>query len=145
MKLSTKCRYGLCAMIEIGRRSGGSVPVKRCEISKTQNISRPYLENIFTLLRNGKLLRSVRGANGGFLLDQPPGKISLFDIVTALEGSIAPVECLENPVTCRKTPDCSARKAWKKLYDVQVGVLKNMTLKEMCEMEDSGYTADYVI
>jgi Rrf2 family protein len=132
-------------MIEIGRRLGGSVPVKRSEILQTQSISAPYLENILALLRDGKLIRTIRGANGGILLGQPPEKISLFDIVTALEGPIVPAECLENPVTCRKTPDCSARKAWKKLYDVQVEVLQSMTLKELCKTEDNGYTADYVI
>ena len=135
MKLSTKCRYGVRAMVEIAKnfRNG---PVKRKDISIVQDISSSYLENILITLKGNKLIRPTRGAKGGFVLEAEPSQITLYQIVLALEGSIAPVECLDNIAVCSKNRECVARKAWKKLYDAQTTTLKSITLQDLLDMEN---------
>jgi Rrf2 family protein len=144
MKLSTKCRYGLRAMIELARNFN-SGPVNRNAISSAQNITKAYLENILTSLREKKLVLTTRGAGGGFVLQRPPAKISVLDIVSALEGSFAPVDCLEHQSVCEKTPWCPARQVWKKLHDAQVATLSGISLQDIIDMPDSAQGVNYVI
>jgi Rrf2 family cysteine metabolism transcriptional repressor len=144
MKLSTKCRYGLRAMIELAKRFNNG-PVKRKDISRVQNLSKAYLENILIALREKKLIVTTRGANGGFVLQSPPSKISVLQIVNALEGSIAPVECLENPSVCAKGGHCPAQKVWKKLKEAQEKALSEITLKDILDDESPGIGSHYDI
>jgi len=131
-------------MIEIARKSGSSVPVKRSDISDIHNISKFYLESVLAFLRDKRLIRSVRGAHGGFLLGKPAEKITLYEIFTALEGPIVSVECVENPRGCNQFADCRARMVWKKLHEAQVGALKGITLQDLCE-DDGDEGSNYVI
>jgi Rrf2 family protein len=146
MKLSTKCRYGLRAMIEIARNFNNG-PINRKVIAKAQHISKAYLENILISLREKDLIHTTRGANGGFVLKDPPSKVTVLQIVNALEGSIAPVDCIENPALCEKAGPCAARKAWQKLYEAQKTALSGMTLQDLLDMEaeSSLQSANYVI
>lgn len=123
-------------MIEIARHYKTG-PTKRKDIAKTQDISEGYLENILGSLRSGNFVSTVRGADGGFILERPPSKISILDIVLALEGTICPVECLEKPEVCDKVTRCTARKAWRKLYDAQVEALAGLTLQDLLDMEEA--------
>jgi Rrf2 family protein len=144
MKLSTKCRYGLRAMIELARNFDKG-PVNRKTITAAQGISKAYLENILTALREKKLIRTMRGANGGFILQTPPSRISVLQIVNALEGSIAPVDCLEDASICERSGSCPARKVWRKLYDAQKKTLSEITLQEVLEMDTVSLDANYMI
>jgi Rrf2 family transcriptional regulator, cysteine metabolism repressor len=144
MKLSTKCRYGTRAMIEIARHYKEG-PVKRKDISRSQKISSAYLENILIALKSQHLIRTVRGANGGFTLEVPPGHITMFQIISALEGSIVPVECVDNPDACERSAMCAARKLWEELYHAQIAVLKKKTLQALVDAEDSKKQLDYSI
>jgi Rrf2 family transcriptional regulator, cysteine metabolism repressor len=146
MKLSTKCRYGLRAMIEIARNFNNGT-VNRKTIAKAQHISKSYLENILISLREKNLIRTTRGATGGFILLEPPSKTTVLQIVNALEGSIAPVDCIENPAVCEKAGPCPARKAWRKLYEAQNAALSSMTLQDLLDMEaeESRQDVNYVI
>lgn len=145
MKLSTRCRYGTRAMVEIARHYNRG-PTKRKDISRAQDISEGYLENILSLLRSRNYVSTVRGAGGGFVLEKPPAEIKLLDIVLALEGTISPVDCLEKPEVCEKIHRCVARKAWRKLYDAQVQALSEITLQDMLDMEEAdSETTNYVI
>ncbi len=144
MKLSTKCRYGLRAMIELARNFDHG-PVNRKRISSAQGITKAYLENILTSLREKNLILATRSASGGFVLQRDPSRISILDIVNALEGSIAPVDCIENRSVCEKTPFCPARLVWKKLYDAQVAILSALTLRNVLEMEPPSQNLNYVI
>ena len=143
MKLSTRTRYGMRAMIEIAKNFGKG-PTKRRDITKTQGISHSYLENILIALKTKGLVSTVRGAEGGFVLEKPPSQVTLLEIVTALEGSIAPVDCLDQPGLCERTPRCAGRFAWKKLYDAQTEVLSSMTLESLIDVERDS-AGDYVI
>jgi Rrf2 family cysteine metabolism transcriptional repressor len=144
MKLSTKCRYGTRAMIEIGRVYGAG-SIKRKDISRIQEISSSYLENILITLKTHRLITTTRGAQGGFSLARSPVEISLLDIISALEGSIAPVECLEKSSLCHKSTGCAARKAWKKLHEAQKNVLSSITLQNLIDTDGMPGTENYSI
>ena len=144
MKLSTKCRYGMRAMIELARRYDRG-PVKRKDISLVQDISKAYLENILITLREKKLIATMRGANGGFVLQSPPPQITALQIVNALEGSLAPVECLDTTALDDKAVSCPARKVWKKLYDAQKKVLAEITLQDILDEDKSSAVSQYMI
>ena len=144
MKLSTRCRYGTRAMVEIARNYGNG-PTKRKDIAKSQDISEGYLENILSSLKEQNFLTTVRGADGGFVLEKSPSQIKLVEIVTALEGSICPVECIEKPEVCDKVGRCVTRKAWQKLYDAQITALSEITLQDLVDMAVDEDVPNYII
>ncbi|MBD3390702.1 MAG: Rrf2 family transcriptional regulator [Chitinivibrionales bacterium] len=144
MRLSTRTRYGTRAMLEIARR-GNNGPVKRKDIAQAQGVTEGYLENILGVLRRQHLVRTVRGADGGFILERQPSQISLLEVVTALEGSIAPVPCIEDPASCDRTPSCAALEVWRTLHDAQTRALSGVTLQDMVDMERKRGGRDYVI
>ena len=92
MKLSTKGRYGLRAMIDLARYSENE-PVSISSIAARQDISERYLEQLVGLLKKAGLVRSIRGATGGYVLARNSGEISVGDVLRALEGSLEPVKC----------------------------------------------------
>jgi Rrf2 family transcriptional regulator, cysteine metabolism repressor len=134
LKLSTKCRYGTRAIVEIARCYGRN-PVKRKDIAESQGISEPYLVNILLALKNDSIIDTIRGAQGGYFLTRPPAEISLFQVVKALEGSVAPVECLEHKGVCDRVAGCAARKVWKELMEAQEKVLRSVTLQQLLDKE----------
>lgn len=144
MKLSTRSRYGTRAMLEIARNYKNG-PVKRKDISKKQGISPHYLENILISLKSRNLLQTVRGAHGGFTLKTSPENITMYEIITALEGSIAPVHCVENKEECSRAEYCVTRKLWVDLHEMQVKALKSANLQTLLDMEISGHEIDYCI
>lgn len=134
MKLSTRSRYGTRAMLEIARCYNKN-PINRKDIIRHQRIPTEYLANILLTLKGRGLINTSRGASGGYSLSRPPSKVTLYHIVEALEGSIAPVECVENAARCRKSAQCVVRKAWTRLHDAQLGVLRSISLQDLLEME----------
>jgi Rrf2 family transcriptional regulator, cysteine metabolism repressor len=144
MKFSTRCRYGIRAMIEIAHRYKQG-PVKRKDISKNQKISSHYLENILITLKSQHIINTVRGASGGFTLERSPKKITMYQIVTALEGSIVPSECIDTPDCCNRTVTCAARKFWVQLHEAQMNVLTKTTLQDLLDMEATTGQIDYSI
>ena len=103
MKLSTKGRYGLRALIDLAQ-NGGEQPVSITSISTRQDISERYLEQLMSMLKKAGIVRSVRGAGGGYVLVKRLEDISVGDVLRALEGSLEPVDCagLEPNGGCRK-------------------------------------------
>ncbi len=144
MKLSTKCRYGTRAIMEIAKHYKKD-PIKRKEIVKNQNISDSYLENILITLKNSGIIITIRGANGGYLLRRSPSEINLLEIVNALEGSLAPVECLDNAEVCEKTAGCATRVVWGKLRDAKEDVLRNCTVQDLISQEKDMNAPTYCI
>jgi Rrf2 family transcriptional regulator, cysteine metabolism repressor len=131
-KLSTKSRYGTRAIIEIAK-SYGKKPVKRKDIAKSQGLTESYLENILITLKKSGILGTIRGAQGGYVLKRPPGEIDLLEVMRVLEGSLAPVECLERTAFCDRTAICVARGVWKELMDAQERVLGSVTLQDLLD------------
>ncbi len=132
MRLTTKCRYGVKAIIEIAQNFGIR-PTKRKEIVVNQNIPESFLENILIELKRGGLVNSIRGAKGGFLLSRSPNCITILSIVSILQTPLVPVDCVLNPTICARTKDCLTRPLWKKMYEAQEGVLQQFTVTDLLE------------
>ena len=134
MWVSTKAQYGLRALIEIGRQGGDAVPLK--DVSERQGLSQHYLEQIASNLRRAGFIRSIRGAHGGYRLARPADQINAYDVVTALEGSIAPVQCVEEDHTCESQNVCGTQDLWFRVDAALRDVLGGTTLADLIEQSD---------
>ena len=134
LKLSTKGRYGVKAMFDLAQHVGEG-PTSLKSIAERQGISEHYLEQLISGLRKSGLVKSVRGAQGGYILGREPGKIKVGDIIRVLEGPIAPVDCVseEDPECCVKAEFCVTRTIWEKVRDSIADVLDSITLETMLE------------
>jgi len=130
MKISTRTRYGLRAIIELAESYKG-VPIKLEEIAKRQNVSEKYLEHIMLQLKKAGFIESVAGAKGGFILAKNPDEIRIIDIVVALEGNLSPVVCVENENICHLSKFCTAREIWKGLKEKMVEYLSSIKLSDV--------------
>ncbi|MHB1653409.1 MAG: RrF2 family transcriptional regulator [Desulfitobacteriaceae bacterium] len=132
MKLSTRGRYGVKAMFDLAMHTGEG-PISLKSIAERQDISEHYLEQLFAGLRKSGLVKSVRGAQGGYILSREPSKVKIGDIIRVLEGPIAPVDCVaeEDPACCIKADYCVTRTIWEKVRDSISGVLDSITLEDM--------------
>lgn len=144
MKISTKGRYALRLMLDLAMHDDGSyIPIK--EISKRQDISDKYLEQIISVLGRAGFVKSVRGAGGGYKLTHPLKSYTVGMILRLTEGSLAPVACLDDNVnTCERKTHCATLMVWEKLYDAINNVVDNITLEDLVEYERS-LGDDYVI
>jgi len=143
MKLSTKGRYGLKAMLDLAiHNSEGQVVLKN--IAERQGISENYLEQLFAALKKAKLVKSLRGSQGGYTLGTSADKISVGDILRALEGSLAPVECVaENRSEhCSKYDCCVTKGVWEKIRDSINTVIDSTTLESLVEEYCKGRNED---
>ncbi len=130
MRLSTKARYATRALIELARHYEGG-PLRLRDIASRQGISSKYLEQVLFPLNIQGLVRTRKGSGGGHFLGKVPEEINLAEIVRIVEGSLAPVECVENPRICDRAEHCEARQIWCRLGDVIVKELESITLKEL--------------
>jgi len=130
MKLSTRTRYGLRAMIELAS-FGSSGPLMVRKIAEKQQISKKYLDIIFTSLKLAGLVRAIRGAAGGFLLTRAPEEIRVSEIVEALEGALAPVECCQSPELCDRSNVCAAQRLWIRLETAIRDTLEGVSLADL--------------
>jgi len=130
MKMSTKGRYAVRAMLDLALQSGDG-PTLSKDISKRQKISNMYLEQLFAQLKAGGLVRSIRGPKGGFILAKPPSQIRVIDILQVMEGSTAPVECVDNAAFCSRTGSCVCRRIWKETKEAMDKVLGSITLQDL--------------
>lgn len=131
MKLSTKGRYGVRAMVYLASNYGGA-PVSIKTISQKENLSEYYLEQLFSPLRRANVIRSIRGAQGGYVLCKPPKDITVGDIMTILEGPVEIADCIDG-VDC-DTSDCCATKAvWEKIKNSIDGVMNSITLQSILD------------
>lgn len=134
MKLSTKGRYGVKAMLDLAlNASEGHIALKN--IAERQNISEHYLEQLIATLRKAGLVKSIRGAQGGYTLAQPPSQITIGEILRALEGSLAPVDCVieDEPYECEDATCCVTKNIWIKVRDKINEVVDSITLQDLVE------------
>lgn len=133
MKLSTKGRYGVKAMVELAL-SYGEGPIPLNNIAHKQDISIHYLEQLFSSLRKAGLVKSIRGAQGGYILADKPKNITVGNIIRTLEGPLAPADCVEeDSEECDKADCCVTRTIWVKLRDSINNVVDSITLQDMIE------------
>ena len=134
MKLSTRTRYGTRALLELAIHSGKE-PVSLKDIARQQQISLPYLEQLIAPLIAGGIIRSTKGPKGGISLVRKPGDIKLIEITRLLEGSVAPVECIDNPEVCKRSGSCATRDIWSELKGVMDDYLEATTLQGLAEKQ----------
>ncbi len=134
MKLSTRGQYGTRALLELALHPGEG-PVLLRDIAQRQQISLQYLDHLISPLIAGGIVRSTRGARGGVSLARAPEEIRLSEVVRLLEGSVAPVECVDNPEACNRSELCVTRDIWGELKQAIDGVLESTTLKDLVERQ----------
>lgn len=145
MKISTKGRYALRVMIDLAVHDTGEFISLR-NVSKRQEITIKYLEQIIPLLSRAGFLRSTRGKDGGYRLAMPAKDYTVGGILRAVEGSLAPVVCVEGePNRCPKRADCSTLHVWIGLDKVINDYLDGITLEELAERDKSMGGFDYCI
>ena len=136
MKLSTKGRYGLRAMIDLARYSEKE-PVSIGSVAARQEISERYLEQLVALLKKAGLVKSIRGASGGYVLAKKPSEISVGDILRALEGSLEPVKCAAFDTTtgegCMASDGCVTKYVWQKIKNWIYYVVSSISFYKLME------------
>lgn len=133
MKISTKGRYGLTIMIELAKKYGEG-PTSLKSIAQSHELSEHYLEQLIAPLRNARLVKSIRGAYGGYILADEPSKITAGDIIRVLEGPISPVEVLEDEEPAK-------RELWIRIRDAVKEVLDSTTLEDLASYSDGDQEA----
>ncbi|MCM1244205.1 MAG: Rrf2 family transcriptional regulator [Roseburia sp.] len=135
MKISTKGRYGLRAVIDIAIH-GENDPVSLSDIAIRQDISISYLEQLIAKLKKAHIVTSVRGAKGGYSLAAPMNKISVGEILRALEGNLSPVNCsevTENGNPCKESEQCITKIVWRRISDSINNAVDNLMLSDLLE------------
>lgn len=144
MKISTKGRYALRMLIDLGEhRNDGFIALK--DTAKRQEISKKYLEQIVPILNQSGLLISNRGFQGGYKLAEDPAKIRVGQVLRLTEGSLAPVACLERGQECPRAPLCETLPMWKGLYKVINEYLDGITIQDLIDQARESETDNYVI
>ncbi|PWA12531.1 transcriptional regulator [Pueribacillus theae] len=136
MKISTKGRYGLTIMMALAKNYGEG-PTSLKLIAKENNLSEHYLEQLVSPLRNAGLVKSIRGAYGGYILARKPSEITAGDVIRVLEGPISPVEVIEDEEPAK-------RDLWIKIRDAVKEVLDNTTIEDLANYEDEGDQEPYM-
>jgi Rrf2 family protein len=150
MLFSTKAEYGVRLMVELGRRTDAAepesaLPVSLTAVAEAEALPLSYLEHLVARLRQAGLVTSVRGAHGGYLLAKPADQIAMLDVVQALEGPIAPMECFhpdrEGRVLCSHEVDgdraCATKLLWTRVHGGVTKALAGTTLAELVEFAEA--------
>lgn len=134
MRMSTRGRYGARVMLELAlRHKDGAISIK--DIAESQEISAKYLVQIITSLKAAGLVTSIRGSGGGYVLSRPPAKITLGEVIRTLEGSIAPVHCVNDGTSCPRTDLCVTHDVWVQMKDAMDNILNSLDLEKMAKRQ----------
>lgn len=135
IKLSTKGRYGTRLMLNLAFHfNNGNESVILKNISDEEEISIRYLEQIIIPLKIARLVKSIRGAGGGYTLARPPAEIKLSEILHALEGSCCLVDCVEDNDYCNRIPICATYDVWKEATNMLKKYFGSITLQDLIEI-----------
>lgn len=136
LHFSTRGEYGVRLMVELARHDGGG-PVSLSEMAEHEDLPRPYLEQLVVSLREAGLVTSTRGARGGYELARHPSSIRMIEVITALEGPIAPMVCASDDPhdaeACQRAGFCNVERLWQRVRDAIAEALGSMTLEELAE------------
>ncbi len=136
MKISTRTRYGVRAMVDLATHYRDK-PILVREIAERQSVSAKYLEHIMLALKKAGLVESMSGAKGGYLLMKEPSTITLLDVVKVLEGSMSPVPCVDHREMCDRSGYCRVVDVWDKVREAIDGVLSSVTIKDLVPEDES--------
>ncbi|MBN1225339.1 MAG: Rrf2 family transcriptional regulator [Candidatus Aminicenantes bacterium] len=135
IKLSTKGRYGTRLMLNLALHfQEGETPVVLKDVSREEDISIRYLEQIIIPLKMKKLVKSIRGAGGGHILAKSPSQIKLIEIIEALEGPLALVDCIESKDECGRIPLCATYEVWKEASTMLKNYFETNTLQDLIDI-----------
>ena len=129
MWVSTKAQYGMRALVEVAL--GGDEPTSLKTVAERQLLSQQYLEQIFAVLRKAGVVESVRGARGGYRLARPRDESDALEVVELLEGSVAPVSCIEDAANCVRVGMCSTESLWRRVDAAVRQVLRSTSLADL--------------
>ena len=129
MKFSTKAEYGLRAIVHLDKT--GKKPVSLAFIAKKEKLSLAYLERLFASLKKAGIIQAQKGVKGGYLLTRAASKITVLQIIEALEGNIAPYSCIGNNDHVCHVCDCKIHPVWEKLYSQVQKTLRNIKLNQI--------------
>lgn len=132
MKLSTRSRYGMRALIDLAQ-NGPDAPVTLREISERQQVSVKYMEHVITRLVKHDIVVSRRGARGGYLLSRPPGSITAKEVVHALEGVPLLIRCVDEPSVCDRSDTCHTRCLWAEMEAAIDETLERVTIADLMD------------
>jgi Rrf2 family cysteine metabolism transcriptional repressor len=144
MKLSTRTRYAVRAIIELAQ-SDNNRPMQLKIIAQRQDISIKYLEQLMAALRSAGFVRSVRGSKGGYVLAKAPNQIKMNEVLRRLEGSVSTVECVENENSCSRSADCAARYLWMQVEQAIEQVLQSISLQDLVDKANVEKKLNYQI
>ena len=132
MELSKASGYGLFGMIYLAKQPQGKI-VSLSEIAKAENLPEKFLAKIFQNLGRSGLIRSYRGARGGFSLARPANKITVKELLESIQGPICFVKCLSDLQDCEKKEICKLRKLWKRVQDYAMKLMTQNTLADLAK------------
>ena len=146
MKISTRGRYALRMMLDMAL-SDSDKPARVKEIAERQEISEKYMEQIMSVLNKAGFVRSVRGPQGGYFLTRKPEEYTVGMILRLTEGSLSPVDCLEEGApACNRMDNCTTILLWRKLDDAIGGVVDHVTLQDLVDWsQEQNQNQDYII
>src|SRR5688500_8022296 len=144
MLFSTKAEYGVRLLVELGRR-GGTTPVALATVAEAETLPLSYLEHLVARLREAGLVTSTRGAHGGYRLSRPADEITMLEVVEALEGPVAPMECFhtdpEGRVLCSHEADgdraCATKMLWTRVHGGVTKALAGTSLGDLVELAEA--------
>ena len=143
MRISTKGRYALRLMLDLALNNTGE-PISLKDIARRQEISDKYLEQIISVLNKAKYVKSIRGAQGGYILTKRPEEYTVGMILRLTEGSLAPVSCLaQGAASCPRMSSCRTYDMWKGLDDLIEDYFGKITLADLAAPDQAGN--DYII
>jgi Rrf2 family protein len=134
MKMSTKARYGTRALLDIAMHKDESL-VKLKDVAQRQQISLYYLQQLIAPLRTAGLVKSAPGIHGGIRLGKRPEDVMLSEVIQALEGSLAPVDCVDDTEVCARADLCVTRDIWTKMKDAMTEVLASTSLQDLVDRQ----------
>jgi Rrf2 family protein len=145
LKVSTKGRYGLRAVVDLAV-NGKSGQVSLKSIAERQGVSENYLEQLFSSLKKSGLVKSIRGAQGGYMLARTTDKITVGDVLRSLEGSLCPVDCIDQdlPTSCDRADSCVTAPVWIKLRDKINEVVDSFTIADLVMDYQNKINNDYI-
>ena len=144
MKLSTRTRYGIRAILELAENYGNG-PLQLRVIARDQGVSVKYLEQLMAMLKAAGIVRSIRGSKGGYILAKQPGQVKVSECFQCLEGSVITTECVKDESFCERTNDCIARQVWTEVQEAVMGVLQSMTLQDLVDRAKNNNAIHYHI
>lgn len=132
MKISTKGRYGLEALVDLALHASEG-PVSTNSIAARLSLSETYILQILLKLRRAGIINSTRGVNGGYALALPPESINVLMVLSALEGPLTPVECIlpESKMPCDRIVDCTTRPLWEEMYNLLSEIAESITIESL--------------